>query len=76
MAATPAEIDTAIERKLKAVLSAGPNAIAASKKLAQKPPQPLETVARLLAEQRASDEAKEGITAFLEKRRASFTVKR
>ncbi len=70
------ELDQAVEQKLKAVLSAGPRAIAASKKLAQKPPQALEAVARLLAEQRSSDEAKEGIGAFLEKRRPSFSVKR
>jgi len=62
------ELATVVDRKLRSVLSAGPKAVALCKNLAQKPPMGLEDSARLLAKVRASEEGKEGVAAFLEKR--------
>lgn len=70
----PGELDGAIQSKLKAILAAGPDAAHASKMLAQQPPMEMEAGARMLAERRATEEAREGISAFLEKRKASFVV--
>lgn len=70
------DLDSAVEKRLKAVLAAGPNSVAASKALAQAAPMGLEASARVLAKQRASEEGREGVAAFLEKRSASFAVKR
>lgn len=70
------ELDAAVDKRLRAVLTAGPAAVAAAKRLAQTPPLGALEAAQLLAEIRASDEAKEGLSAFLEKRRADFCVVR
>lgn len=70
------DLDAAVEKKLKAILSAGPQAVARAKNLGWSQPLDLETAARLLALVRAGDEAKEGIGAFLEKRKANFVVGR
>lgn len=70
-----ADLDDAVDRKLTSVLAAGPAAVAASKRLAQESPVGLEEAARRLARTRATDEGREGVAAFLEKRRASFSVK-
>jgi enoyl-CoA hydratase/carnithine racemase len=70
------KIDEAVERKLKAILSAGPNAVAAAKGLAQSSVLSLEDAAKMLARVRAGDEAKEGVGAFLERRPAAFKVDR
>lgn len=70
------ELDTLVENALKIVLAAGPEAAHISKMLAQKEPMDLEKGARLLATVRATPEAQEGITAFLEKRKASFVEER
>jgi methylglutaconyl-CoA hydratase len=73
--AVPAEeLDSMIASKLKAVLAAGPAAVATSKQLAQVSPLGLKDAARRLAQARAGAEAKEGIAAFLEKRRANFVA--
>lgn len=74
-AASEALLDMAVESKLKHVLSAGPSAVASSKRLARRPLSGDES-ARLLARTRVSAEAREGIAAFLEKRKASFVVER
>jgi methylglutaconyl-CoA hydratase len=73
-----AQMDKAIERLTATLAQNGPQAIAASKGLiravSQKPIAPdvrLDT-ARRIAERRASPEGKEGVAAFLEKRKPSW----
>lgn len=73
--ASPDDLDDAVDRRLKAVLAAGPEAVASAKRLAQADPLNALDAARLLAETRAGDEAKEGIGAFLEKRKAAFVAR-
>jgi len=73
---TADSLDHAVERKLKAILAAGPKAVASSKELAMSDPLSLEAAARLLAKARSSEEGKEGVSAFLERRPASFKVER
>lgn len=65
----------ATDRVLKAVLSAGPEAVLKSRQLGRAPSPDAAANALTLAEARASGEGKEGVAAFLEKRRASFAVK-
>ncbi len=69
-------LDRAVEKKVRAALSVGPEAVAAAKRLAQAPPASLEDAARRLASVRAGGRGKEGVAAFLEKRKASFVVER
>jgi enoyl-CoA hydratase/carnithine racemase len=71
---TAAGLDEAVERKLKPVLAAGPKAVIASKRLVLDSPLSVEECARRLATARAGDEGKEGVVAFLEKRKASFVA--
>lgn len=66
------EVEEAVSASLDAVLAAGPEAVHASKLLAQEPLLKLDEAARRLAETRAGSEAKEGVAAFLEKREASY----
>ena len=66
-------LDVAIERVVNEILSAGPNAIAAIKKLiagVRETPydETLELTAGATAAQRVSDEGQEGLRAFLEQR--------
>ncbi|MEZ0327566.1 MAG: enoyl-CoA hydratase-related protein, partial [Fimbriimonas sp.] len=58
---TQDELDSAVNKKLKAILSAGPLAVASSKMIAQSEPMDLETAARVLARARAGEEGKEGV---------------
>lgn len=67
------DLDAAVQSKLDAALSAGPIACAESKQIAQRGFACLEDAARALAKARAGDEGREGVSAFLEKRPASFT---
>lgn len=71
---TKDELDEMVAKKLKAILSAGPESAYASKMLSQNPYLDPSTGARALAERRSTPEAQEGIAAFLEKRKASFVV--
>ncbi len=71
-----ADLDTAVNQTVKVILAAGPHAVAKSKWLAQQPLLGLEDSAALLASVRSTDEAKEGIDAFLNKRKASYVVPR
>lgn len=70
------ELDEAVDRKVDAVLSVGPLAAASAKRLVLESPVPIEESARRLAKARASEEGREGVAAFLEKRPADFIVER
>jgi methylglutaconyl-CoA hydratase len=79
--AEDADLDAAVGRKIDALLSSGPEAVAAAKRL-------IETVAPLtidaafsvtseaIAERRASEEGREGLSAFLEKRKPRWSGSR
>ncbi len=67
-------LDDAVDTKLKWILAAGPNAVRESKRIVLDAPLPLDECARRLARARAGEEGKEGVGAFLEKRKASFVV--
>lgn len=66
------ELDRQVEEVVAHVLKSGPLAVHRSKLLAQQSVGSNEENARLLAQMRSTPEAQEGITAFLEKRPASF----
>lgn len=68
------DLDELVAAKVKQVLSVGPKAVTESKRLVHDYPQTPEECARRLARARADDEGKEGVAAFLEKRKASFVV--
>jgi methylglutaconyl-CoA hydratase len=73
------ELDAAVDAKLTELLQAGPQAARATKKLIREvrgevPPALRESTARLIADLRGSDEGREGLSAFLEKRRASWMI--
>lgn len=77
-AVAPGELDQAIERCADAILQAGPNALREAKRLIRSVEDAAdrdtlqEETSRLLAKLRVSDEGKEGLTAFLDKRQASW----
>lgn len=67
------ELEAAGRRKIDALLTSGPEAVGAAKRLIGRvagltPAQAMELTVETIAERRASDEAKEGLSAFLEKR--------
>jgi enoyl-CoA hydratase/carnithine racemase len=66
------DIEELVQAKVKQALSVGPRGVRESKRLVRDFPLSAEESARRLAAARASDEGKEGLTAFLEKRKASF----
>jgi len=75
------ELHEACRKKIESLLSSGPEATAAAKSLIDRvagmhPEQALPLTVRTIAERRASDEAREGLAAFLEKRSPSWAVKR
>jgi methylglutaconyl-CoA hydratase len=74
------ELDASVEKLVKQLSQCGPQALGRAKNLLRKvakapisPQLGLET-ARVLAETRAGDEAREGIRAFLEKRRPRWNL--
>jgi methylglutaconyl-CoA hydratase len=69
------DLDAALERVLAEVLSAGPKAARAAKRLVLERPDGPET-ARWIAERRTSEEGQEGLRAFLEKRRPNWIPER
>lgn len=69
-------IDSVVKEKVKQVLTVGPKAVIEAKRLALEFPLSPEECARRLAAARAGDEGKEGVAAFLEKRKAGFFVAR
>ena len=74
------DLDTRVARLLKTLISNGPKAMVAAKDLAQFVSRgPLdstlqEDTARRIAQVRAGDEAKEGLSAFLEKRKPAWSA--
>lgn len=72
-----AELEAAGQAKVRSVLDSGPEAVRVAKRLIEqvtglRPDDALALTVRTIAERRASAEAKEGLTAFLEKRKASW----
>jgi methylglutaconyl-CoA hydratase len=64
-------------KKIDSLLRSGPEAVAVAKKLIERvaglnPEEAMPLTVRTIAERRASAEAKEGLTAFLEKRKPSW----
>lgn len=80
VAADEAELDAAVESLVAHITGSGPTAVRASKNLighvAGKPIDDLlvRDTAQRIAHQRAGDEAKEGLSAFLEKRKPNWTA--
>ncbi len=67
------ELASAGGKKVESLLAAGPEAVSAAKRLIEqvtglKPEEAMPLTVRTIAERRASEEAKEGLSAFLEKR--------
>lgn len=67
------DLESACARKVASLMTSGPDAVAAAKRLidqvgCQGPEEAMPLTVRTIAERRASDEAREGLTAFLEKR--------
>jgi len=74
-----AELEEAGRRKVAALLSSGPEAVGAAKALIEKviglaPDEALPLTVKAISERRASAEAREGLSAFLEKRRPSWAA--
>ena len=75
------ELESAGMKKIASLLSSGPEAVGVAKRLIEEvagknPEEVIALTARTIAERRASAEAKEGLTAFLEKRAPGWAVKR
>jgi methylglutaconyl-CoA hydratase len=68
-----AELDRAVERVVRELLSAGPRAARAAKRLVLDAPLDGPETARRIAERRTSDEGQEGLRAFLERRRPDWS---
>jgi methylglutaconyl-CoA hydratase len=63
-----ADVDAAVDRAVGELLSAGPHAVRAAKRLVLDAPLERQETARRIAERRTSDEGQEGLRAFLERR--------
>ena len=73
----PADLEEAGRRKIAALLSSGPEAVRAAKALIERvtgmgPEEAMPQTVRTIAERRASAEAREGLSAFLEKRKPAW----
>jgi enoyl-CoA hydratase/carnithine racemase len=66
------DLDAAVERVLGEILSAGPHAVRAAKRLVLDAPLDGAETARRIAERRTSAEGQEGLRAFLERRDPSW----
>jgi len=77
----PESLDASLEQCIDALLNSGPSAQAAAKELIEQvqgraiDESLIEETARRIAEVRASDEAREGLIAFLEKRKPDWNRK-
>jgi methylglutaconyl-CoA hydratase len=69
------DVDAAVERVVREVLSSGPEAVRAAKRLVRERPDGVET-ARVAAARRTSSEGQEGLRAFLERRSPGYAVSR
>jgi methylglutaconyl-CoA hydratase len=67
------DLDGAVERVVGEILKSGPEATRAAKRLARERPAAGEELARIAAGLRTGTEGQEGLRAFLEKRRPSWT---
>lgn len=75
--ASAAELEAEGAKRIQSLLSSGPEAIAVAKRLiaqvaGMRPEDALALTVRTIAERRSSAEAREGLTAFLEKRKAAW----
>ncbi|MEO8431083.1 MAG: enoyl-CoA hydratase-related protein [Acidobacteriota bacterium] len=73
----PAELDEAVGRKIASLRSSAPRAIGVAKRLIEQVSgmsveEAIPLTVRTIAERRASAEAREGLTAFLEKRKPNW----
>ena len=68
------DVDAAVERLVDEILSAGPEAARAAKRLLREPPRP-DDLPHLAARMRTSDEGQAGLRAFLDKRPAPWRSK-
>jgi methylglutaconyl-CoA hydratase len=68
----PDKLSAAIAKRVEAALTLSPTAVANAKKLVTHATADTDDAARRLAESRATADAKEGISAFLEKRTPNF----
>jgi methylglutaconyl-CoA hydratase len=66
-----ADVDAAVDAVLKELLSGGPEAVRAAKRLVREHPGG-EAAAQIAADRRTSDEGQEGLRAFLERRPPSW----
>ncbi len=67
-------LDAVADNKLKNILASGPEAVKGAKHLVLDGDLNLDECAKRLARTRASKEGREGVAAFLEKRKAAFVV--
>ena len=78
---TAAELNAAADAILAALLTSAPEAVEVAKRLighvaGMSPDEAMPVTVRTIADRRATDEAKEGLTAFLEKRPASWSPRK
>jgi methylglutaconyl-CoA hydratase len=69
------DLDDAVDRVVSELLSAGPAAARAAKRLVLERPDGPDTVRRI-AERRTSEEGQEGLRAFLERRPPAWRIER
>jgi len=74
-------LDEAVQRKVESILSSGPEAVAITKRLIDTVSQmkidaASSVTAEAIADRRASEEGKEGLSAFLEKRKPGWSESR
>jgi methylglutaconyl-CoA hydratase len=68
------DVDAAVERFVEEILRSGPEATRAAKRLARERPSDGDELARIAAGLRSGDEGQEGLRAFLDKRKPSWSA--